>query len=348
MFNLFQECVDKSKLHPNFTALLGEDNSIARDYINQWADGFIDRDGKIVKEFQTTFNSTFWELYLFSVFKKWSFAIDFTHQSPDFNITSPFTVAVEAVIANNAITEQAEWQREYSKPNEPDEMAKIIYTSTLRLSNALITKRKKFKSEYSSLRHIIGKPFILAVAPFDQPFFWEQTQQAINQVLYGYKKPIYKDNDEKNERIILGHEYIDFIIKDNGAEIPLGFFSNNLMPEISAIIFSNVATVGKVRAMTKDIDKSEMFFIFSKFNRDGLHPFEGMLPKKQYYEGLEDGLGILLNPYAIHPVDEKFIEMFPNYTIWDTEMRCPIGDAKNCDLYKRMVQIFQFMDSANL
>lgn len=28
--------------------------------------GFEDRDGKFVKEFQTTFNSSFWELYLFA------------------------------------------------------------------------------------------------------------------------------------------------------------------------------------------------------------------------------------------------------------------------------------------
>jgi hypothetical protein len=242
-------------------------------------DGFVDRDGKIIKEFQTTFNSNFWELYLFSIFKKWNLSIDFGYQIPDFNITSPFAISVEAVIANNALTEKAEWQRDYSKPIETDELEKIVYTSTLRLSNALIKKYKKFQSEYSNLRHIMGKSFILAVAPFDQPFFWEQTQQAINRVLYGYK-----NNDAKNERIILGHEYIDFITKDNGAEIQLGLFSNNLMPEISAIIFSSVATIGKVRAMTKNIDKREMFFIFSKFNRDGLYPFEGMLPKTQYYE----------------------------------------------------------------
>jgi len=342
MIDLFIDCVDKSKQHPNYLALSDERNFVARNYLNQWTDGFTDRDNKMVKEFQTTFNSTFWELYLFNVFKHWNIVIDFSHQMPDFTIIKPFNMNIEAVIANNAFSEKAEWQKDFSKPMELDEKEKIIHTATLRLSNALIKKYKKYKNEYSFLSHVLNKPFIIALAPFEQPYFWEQTHEAINQVLYGYKKTLYKE--EGNERIILGHEYVDFITKDNGAEIELGFFSKNLMPEISAIIFSNVATVGKVRAMVKDIDKRDIYFTFAKFNKNGLQPYQGTLPKSKYCENLEDGLGILLNPYAKYPVNDDFIKLFPNYTSWDIYNNSPFGDAKDGDLYKRMVNIFEFYE----
>ena len=103
MINLFEECVEKSKQHPNFIALLNEKETVARDYINNWTDGFIDRDGKLIIEFQTTFNSSFWELYLFNVFKKWNFTIDFSNTAPDFYITAPYNLFIEAVTANNAL-----------------------------------------------------------------------------------------------------------------------------------------------------------------------------------------------------------------------------------------------------
>jgi hypothetical protein len=347
MIDLFKECVEKSKQHPNFIALLGKNNFAARNYINQWTDGFIDRDGKIVKEFQTTFNSTFWELYLFNVFKNWNFVFDFNHQTPDFIIKQPFDINIEAVIANNAFSETPEWQKDISKQLEENEKEKIIYTAVLRLSNAIIGKYKKLKNEYSSLSHVSRKPFILALAPFEQPYFWEQTHEAINQALYGYKKTIYKNIDAKNERIILGHEYIDFITKDNGAEIQLGFFSNNLMPEISAIIFSNVATVGKVRAMTKDSDKRDIYFTFAKFNKEGLYAHEGTLPKSKYHENLEDGLGVFINPYAKYPVTDDFVSLFPNFTSWDIENKLPIGDARDGELFKRRVNIFEIQEIDN-
>ena len=40
-----------------------------RDILLQWTEGFIDRDNKIIKEFQTSFHSAFWEFYLFNYFK---------------------------------------------------------------------------------------------------------------------------------------------------------------------------------------------------------------------------------------------------------------------------------------
>jgi hypothetical protein len=345
MIDLFKICVDKSRLHPNFINLLGKEDSIARAYINSWTNGFVDRDKKLRIEFQTTFNSSFWELYLFNVFKKWGFYIDFQYKYPDFVIKEPFNVCVEAVIANNAITDRQEWNRNY-KEDLKDKLLleNIVRTATIRLANAIIYKYKKYKDQYSSDDYIKDKPFFIAIAPFEQPYFWEQTQRAIGQVLYGYKKTLYKNIDDKNERVILGHEYISHIEKDNGSEIPLGFFSENMMPEISGVIFSNVATIGKIRALTKNEDSREMLFMFSKYNRNGLYANEGAVRKKDYTEELEDGLGLFLNPYCIKEFPEGFIELFPNTSFYDIEERCIKGEGKDGDLINRMVNVFTIMD----
>ena len=78
MLDLFIPQVDQNKLHHNFIEITKDPQPYARELLKSWTDGFIDRDHKFVKEFQTTFNSSFWELYLFNVFKQYGFQIDFT------------------------------------------------------------------------------------------------------------------------------------------------------------------------------------------------------------------------------------------------------------------------------
>ena len=101
MIDLFSITTKKEKLHPKYETiknhlfLTGE-----YDILKDWIDGFEDRDNKIVYEFQTTFHSSFWEFYLFAVFKEAGFEIDFTKNRPDFIINKPQKFYVEAVVAN--------------------------------------------------------------------------------------------------------------------------------------------------------------------------------------------------------------------------------------------------------
>ena len=97
---LFDPIVEDTKQHENFRALLRVGNGFNLDVLNDWAKGFVDRDGKLVKEFQTTFNSSFWELYLFAVLKKFSMQVDFSKPSPDFCIPAS-NLNIEATTASN-------------------------------------------------------------------------------------------------------------------------------------------------------------------------------------------------------------------------------------------------------
>jgi|SRR5208283_1599420 len=191
--NLFKPIVEHSKFHPNFKNVIAERDDYARTVLSEWAEGFIDRDGKFVREFQTSFNSSFWELYVFACLKELGFYVNFSFDRPDFVAkNSDIIFCIEASIASSAIDSSNEWEADH----HPDKMKNIdkeniVDIATVRLANTLTTKFKKYTKEYSSLSHVQGKPFIIAIAPFEQPFSYLQNDQAMCRVLYSFDKYLY-------------------------------------------------------------------------------------------------------------------------------------------------------------
>ncbi|HCW5133198.1 TPA: hypothetical protein OXO86_003806, partial [Acinetobacter baumannii] len=72
----FTPIVESEKQHKIFKLLLNEAMYAERNVLLDWANGFVDRDNKFVKEFQTTFESSFWELYLNKILKSENIDID--------------------------------------------------------------------------------------------------------------------------------------------------------------------------------------------------------------------------------------------------------------------------------
>ena len=75
--------------------------------------------GKFVREFQTTFNSSFWELYLFAVLKNPGIEVDFSHSSPDF-VAKNLPLTIEATIASHAHDDGPEWEKTRLTPQQAD------------------------------------------------------------------------------------------------------------------------------------------------------------------------------------------------------------------------------------
>lgn len=334
--DLFTPVTDSQKLHKNFLNVIAEPADYARNVLLHWAEGFIDRDGKFVKEFQTSFNSSFWELYIFACLKELGFAVDFSFERPDFIANNDdISFCIEASIASSAIDTPDEWEADYSPETIKNlDKKSIVDFATIRLSNTLTTKHRKFTNDYSELDQVKGKPFIIAIAPFEQPFSYLQNEQAISRVLYGFDKFIYEEFPERNERIILGQEYLDSITKPNGSIIPLGYFVKEMMNEISAIIFSNTATFGKVRSLSDD--PGDIFFESIRYNDFGLKPIHTILPKKEYRETLLDGLHIFHNPFATHPISWQFFDR-DDITHHDFELETgiPLVKTHNGALFQR-------------
>ncbi|WP_256223155.1 hypothetical protein [Pseudomonas sp. SHC52] len=93
--DLFNQLTAEDQQHPIFQMMLREPYGPEREVLNQWAEGFEDRDGKFVKEFQKTFESSFWELYLHAALKAWGLSIDLRHHAPDFLVGGPIPFCLE-------------------------------------------------------------------------------------------------------------------------------------------------------------------------------------------------------------------------------------------------------------
>lgn len=339
MMELFIPIIEESNFHKNFIGVISEKEDYCRKVLLEWASGFIDRDGKFVKELQISFNSAFWELYLFACLKELGFKVDFSFDRPDFVIkNNEILLSIEASIASSAVDSINEWEANYDYENIIKiDKDKIVDFATIRLANTLTTKYKKFEDSYSNLSHVIGKPFIIAIAPFEQPFFYLQNEQAMRRVLYGFDKFIYKDFPEKNERIILGQEYMTHIKKPNGAEISLAYFINQEMNDISAVIFSNTATFGKVRALSQD--PGDIFFEVIRYNDNGLRPIHKIIPKNQYKETLLDGLHIFYNPFAKNPIPYRYFDRLEiTHHDFDIENGRPLVKTNDGALFQRSTQ----------
>lgn len=313
--------VDVNDLHEKFIflrdnpALAGE-----RDVITDWTDGFIDRDNKIIKEFQTTFHSSFWEFYLFSIFKELGFKIDFTKDRPDFIIESPQKILIEAVVSNIKENGEKESKRTIDDvtsmlvpPHKQKDYYQILDESIVRNSNAIFGKNKKYLEKYIKCEWVSKDiPFAIALSSYDQINYGREYIYPMLALLYGrYFHPML-DNYEFKEKILKpGTE----------SEIPIGIFNDASYEHISAIIFSCTTTLGKLTSL--DVSNGNPNQINSVLNiRNDYEPpfYKIQTVSKNNPEYLSDGLVIFHNPNAKNPLDEKLfsksnaIQIFPHET----------------------------------
>lgn len=305
LMDFFQPVVKEAKWNKNFLSVLVPFREAECQLFNQWAEGFVDRDGKLVEEFQTTFNSTFWEVYLFACFKEYGLHIDWSYPSPDFFLSADgLDFVVEATTANSAKGKPSEWDKRFSI-EELQTLRRFKELNTeaiIRLSNAILSKSKKYRGTYKKLAHVKKKPFVLAVAPFEQPYFNLQYDRPIRALLYDY----YVDEDaflENPDAYPEGPPAINlgFVEKDNGAEIPLGFFNDDQLSEISAVIFSCTATWGKLSAMSSNPCTTTRVHSIWATHPTGV-PERRECSSSEHEEGVLDGLQIYHNPYAEYPL----------------------------------------------
>jgi hypothetical protein len=326
MIDLFTPAISERKLHHNFKILANDIE--ARKVFENWSTGFVDRDNKFAKQFQETFNSSFWEVYLHAVFGALGFSTDYSFDAPDYYLKKRNTsLLVEAVTTRNPENGTPEHDRldalnrflnESKNQAGRDKMhSEVIALASERIVNSIVHKANYFKEKYSQREHVKGKPFIIAVGSYEQPLFYFQAQGAINRVLYGLKKAEYRGDDPY-------FEYTSNIKKaSNGVEIPVGLFNNEKYSNISAVLFSSVATFGKLRALQEKKVKG-IFIESSRYNEFGKKANVQLLPHKEYQESLIDGLSLYLNPFASNPVDPELFnssDIAINYNSDDNKVK---------------------------
>ncbi|MGR3511763.1 MAG: hypothetical protein ACU0GG_03295 [Paracoccaceae bacterium] len=277
--DLFTPKVPEHRLHPNFLKTLADDSSGVRKVLTEWAEGFSDRDGKFVKEFQTTYNSSFWELYLHAVFKEMGIGLDFAFSSPDF-LLPELPLVVEATTANNSIDDAPEWEKTFDSTIDP-EIFLSYATTAIRNSNSIQSKSAKYIKSYASLDHVKERPFAIAVASFATHDHFLTGDVPMQWLLYDPLK--------------LGH-----LTKSNGSKVKLGIFNDDELSHVSAVFYSSTATFGKARALGND--KGDYLFNAVRI-KNNIYPIRIVAKKDEYEESLSDGLRVFCNPYAEHPID---------------------------------------------
>lgn len=298
--DLLTPVVAPDRWHPNFGRIVALATPQERATLQDWARGFRDRDGKFVQEFQTTFNSSFWELYLYALLRDAGCSVDLSFDRPDFVVVDgPLGEFVaEAVVASHPASGMPEWAADLSE--EPREREDLLDLAALRLAQALLEKHRKWNDGYGSLRQCASRPFIICVAPFEQPRGHVQGTQAIDRVLFGGPHPLFRIDEDGNAQV-LGHSVFSAGFKPSGADVPFGMFTAPAFSAVSGVLFSSLATWSKVRALAPRSDRELIFHAIRLSYEHGLMNI--VSDDGAYEETLVDGAHLFLNPYAARPVD---------------------------------------------
>lgn len=310
--NLFEELknVSKDKWHTKFKQIkedpCGEGE---REILQRWVEGLVDRDNKMVQEFQKTFHASFWEFYLYACFKEAGFVMEQSHNRPDFMIKAPYELNVEAVVANIKNQGRPESDRGledlmdmFTPPKNQEDFFQVQHEAVARQSNAITSKMKKYENEYSKCDWVKEDvPFVIAMSSYSQVNYGREFIYPIMTLLYGmYYVP------QKNSYVSVSE------VKKPGTDstIPVGLFNSEKYSGISAILYSCTTTLGKLTSLAKSEGHFSMNEVYN-LSRD----YEDMrIPYKLQHVGvnspelLTDGLFLFHNPYAKNKLDIRCFE----------------------------------------
>lgn len=306
--NLFDNIkgVDESKYHSKFSFIKKDPQmNYIRQMLIDWTEGFVDRDGKIVREFQETFHSSFWEIYLYKLLTSAGYKLDQTHPMPDFIINYPFEIYIEAVIANIKKTGRKEEDRTledqlsmFTPPHLQKDFYELLDNAILRYSNSINYKHNKLLKEYNNLEWInMQNPFVFALASFDDINYGREYIYPMLALLYG----IYFD---PSENIFIPKKYITK--PETGAKIPIGLFNDKRYNNVSAIIFTCALTLGKLVALSISNKNPSLNKVYSLHENINTNTYLLKRVGIDSDERLAEGTFIFHNPNAINKLPNNF------------------------------------------
>lgn len=312
--------LDENKLHPKYK-LLRDNNmlSLERRLLESWTEGMIDKDHKMVREFQESFHSCLWEFYLYRLFIDSGFVIEQNHQMPDFFITSPNKFYVEAVVSNIREGGKGEDTRTIDDLYElmlPPYLYKNFYRdldeSITRHSNSLQQKLKKYNKDYSKRDWVdTNCPFVIALGSYNQINYGREYIYSMMALLYGGYYDAEKDSYYNKDHIIKPGT--------SASKIPLGVFTDKDMEEdyknVSAVIFSCTLSLGKLTSLliSDGLLHTNKVYNIRRCNKDGDAHGKYLLQivSPNSPEEFADGLFVFHNPNAKIKLPENLFANIP-------------------------------------
>jgi hypothetical protein len=295
---LFDDVSEVDRQHPVYRMIRNGAYEPERKVLLDWSEGFEDRDGKFCHEFQVSFEPCLWELYLYAYLKEIGAVVDFSHPSPDFVVHGAQDFCVEATIAAPAKDQAG--PHGYSIDDLPHDLNRFNAEATVRVCNSFTSKVKRLRERYAGLPQCQNKPFVIAIASFDRPFSHMAAMRPIISALYG----LYHDEEKtiaSGAKQMLSYN-VDGVAKNESINIDLGYFCTPEYADVSAVIFSSLATWGKVRALAENPAALTIYKTLHP-NPGSLLPIVRTAKKIDYREHLLDGLVVLHNPFAKQKMD---------------------------------------------
>ncbi|MBP1124402.1 MULTISPECIES: hypothetical protein [Pseudomonas] len=303
--------VDDERLSEKFKFLLDVPYTAERTILSSWIKKFLVKDGlkKTINEFQTTFHTVFWEIYLNELFLEENIAILPGAVSPDFHLKrGSSTFFVEAVVANIANGARTEEERTTEEIYGVNEYPEIMDESIVRISNAISYKLGVFKEKYKA--QVTNNSFVVAVGDFGQVNYGQSYYLPMLALLYN----AYYDPEDTQNLLILGedtygkeYKYLESFIKSNGSPLTLGLFSGRENSHVSAVIYSCMLTLGKLSSLCESHSPLEKYIRVTKENYYGtldISRYSGSSPD----ETLGDGLFVFHNPFATNKLDSEILQ----------------------------------------
>lgn len=305
-------------LNPRFVNLRTHDGfAPARAVIRESIKDLDDSDGNFLIELQSNgFEARLWELYLNTYFLRSGFSVDRSQGAPDFLLSKAgASIHVEATTCNPTAPGSP-----LSKPP-----AETIDGVLDRIENYLPMKlgsplHSKLSKEYWKLAHVAGKPLIFAIMDFhvlsgDQ-FFPADPSTGLIGYLYGIDQTWYHDEHGRLVIRSLARETHRHGMK----EIPSGFFRQPAAQHVSAVLYSNCATIAKFNrtGVERGLDSGRIRMKRNGFcyNHDptAVVPleFSYVVGSRPYAEPWGEGLELFENPDALHPLPG---DLFPDAAI---------------------------------
>jgi hypothetical protein len=314
---LFDPVVDDAQLNPRFREVRdGKGFAPARAALERIYSRVGDRDGGFRRQFQTDgFDARIWELYLFAAFEEQGWDIDQRDVAPDFILSDErLTWSVEATTANPGP------RQDRRLAHDAHELQHFLeHELPIRLGSPLYSKVQR---AYHELPQVQGRPFVLAIECFiseEGSFYSEAT---ITTYLFGLRSVGERQPDgslkirfESVQEHRLGKK-----------TIPSGFFEQSGAEFISAVMFSNSATISKFNRMAFQDGTGSEGILMTRIGTCAVHDPDAAEPASFSYdvakrrETWTEGLVLIHNPRARHPLPANLLPGLAHYRLEDGQI----------------------------
>jgi hypothetical protein len=224
--------------------LLGTQSHIAAAWtLNQVYLAFPKPDQNWALDCQTgNFHTRLWEAYLLACFREQGCLVKQETPSPDFLIerTSEVMAWIEAVTANDVPYDHVSRAPGPAPADPPDGKERQIGAAAVRYAKTI---KSKLQKNYVDMPHVKGMPFAIAIADFHAHGSMTWTREALMAYLYGTYGVVEGEGEDRKGVVKTVTELL-------GAEkIPAGLFRDPANASLSAVVFSNAATIAKFNRM---------------------------------------------------------------------------------------------------